>query len=370
MSSGCLGEIAYSELAWRLVGGDAGARIPLSGIWDATERCNLACAHCYINQPAGDSQREARELRTAQICSILDEAAAEGCLWLALTGGEPFLRPDMLDVYRHAKRRGMLVTIFTNGTLLTPAIVDELAEWRPYKIEISLYGATAETYERVSGLKGSFARCVRGIDLVLERGLPLALKTMVLRVNRHELAGMMALARERGVEFRWDAELTPRLDGGTQNQAVALPAEESAQIDVGYPERAAEWRALLEKERAWRKRLERGEVSHTRVDSVYRCGAGLRSFHIDAYGRLSLCAIARRPAYDLTKGSFREGWGEFLAEARQARRRQRTACMDCDIAVLCSQCAGWSQLAHGDDETPEDGVCEVAHLRASALGVC
>jgi radical SAM protein with 4Fe4S-binding SPASM domain len=149
---------------------------------------------------------------------------------------------------------------------------------------------------------------------------------------------------------------------------VALSPEESAEIDIGYPERAAEWHVLLEKEKAWRKRMEGGEIAHTRADSVYRCGAGLRSFHIDAYGGLSLCAIARRPAYDLTQGSFREGWREFLAQARGARRRQRTACIECDIAILCSQCAGWSQLVHGDDESPVDSVCEVAHLRARALG--
>ncbi len=369
MSLGCVNEIPFSELTARLAGGDGPDRIPLAGGWDVTERCNLSCAHCYINKPAGDAGQVARELSAAQICSILDEVVAEGCLGLTFTGGEPFLRPDMLEIYRHAKRRGVLVTLFTNGTLLTPAIADVLAEWRPYKVEITLYGATAETYERVTGVKGSFARCMRGIELLLERGLPLGLKSMLLATNRHELDGMMAFATERGLEFRWDSELTPRLDGGTQNQATMLSPAEVAEIDTDSSERVAEWRALWERDKERALGIEPRGVSEV-GSAIFQCGAGLHSFHIDSRGRLMPCAIARRPSYDLTEGPFREGWKKVLYDARQARRRTRSACGDCEISILCSQCAGWSQLVHGDNETSVDYLCETAHQRALRLNAC
>ena len=107
----------------------------------------------------------------------------EGCRWLLLTGGEPFLRPDFLDIYTNANKKGLLLTLFTNGTLLTPRSADLLAERRPFAIEITLYGATQQTYERITGIPGSYARCRRGIDLLLERNLPLKLKTMVMTLN-------------------------------------------------------------------------------------------------------------------------------------------------------------------------------------------
>ena len=100
----------------------------------------------------------------------------EGCLWFLLTGGEPLVRRDFLEIYQYIKRKGLLATVFTNGTLLTPKIADVLAEWRPFAIEITLYGRTQETYERVTGIPGSHARCMRGIELIMERGLPLNLK--------------------------------------------------------------------------------------------------------------------------------------------------------------------------------------------------
>jgi radical SAM protein with 4Fe4S-binding SPASM domain len=367
MSLGCLGEISLADLTSRLGGGDGPNRTPLAGGWDLTERCNLSCAHCYINRPAGDVAAAAHELTTAQACALLDEIAAEGCLWLTLTGGEPFLRPDLLDIYRHAKRLGLLVTIFTNGTLLTPEMVDELAKWRPYRIEITLYGATEMTYEQVTGVRGSYACCLRGIDRVLERGLPLGLKTMLLRSNRHELEAMMAFAQERGVEFRWDSEVTPRLDGGRQSQAAALSPAEVVEIDTGHPLRAEEWRALWKRFGQSGARLD-SPAGEGAAEPLFQCGAGLRSFHISSDGRLLPCAIARRPSYDLVGGSFREGWRTFLWEARQAPRA-KSVCTGCDISILCSQCAGWSQLVHGDGESPVEVLCETAHLRALRLGV-
>ncbi len=116
-------------------------------------------------------------------------------MWLLFTGGEIFARKDFLDIYTHAKKRGLLITLFTNGTQITPAIADYLADWRPFAIEITLYGRTRETYERLTRVPGSFDRCMRGIRLLKERGLPLKLKTVAVTINRHEMRTCSASPR-------------------------------------------------------------------------------------------------------------------------------------------------------------------------------
>ena len=174
-----LGYGEFSEWLHRKVGDQ---RIPISGSLEVTLRCNLRCQHCYIPGERRLSRKE-RELSLGEIQRILDEITDAGCLWLLLTGGEPLLRRDFLDIYTYAKRKGLLLTFFTNGTLVTRRIADHLAEWRPFNIEITLYGATQETYERVTGIPGSYTRCRRGIDLLLERNLPLGLKTMVMTLK-------------------------------------------------------------------------------------------------------------------------------------------------------------------------------------------
>lgn len=349
-------ELNLSDLADEQAARLAGRRYPFSGSLELTERCNLRCVHCYINQPAGSREAMARELSTSQVTRILDQIADAGCLYLLLTGGEPLMRGDFGEIYLHAKRNGFLVTLFTNGTLLTPATADLLAEWPPRMIEITLYGATQGTYERVTGIPGSHAACMRGIELILERRLPLRLKTMVLRANRGELEAMQALAAQLGVQFRYDAILWPRLDGSDGPFGQRLSAGEIVDLDLADEARRQEWIGLWDR-----------SPDHVRRDYVFTCGAGRRTFHVDSRGQLSPCLSARTPAHDLLAGSFREGWEDVLGPAIAKLRQQDNACRTCDAGSLCDQCPGWSQAVHGDDETPVAFVCELGHLRTDRL---
>jgi len=333
-------------------------RFPLGGSIEVTERCNLACLHCFINQPAGSQTAVARELTLAQVKGILDQIADAGCLFLLITGGEPLLRPDFPEIWRYAKQKGMIVSLFTNGTLLTPAIADLLAEWRPSSIEITLYGATAETYERVTQRAGSFARCMAGIELAIERGLRLNLKTVLIQANRHELEAMRDLSARLGAPYRFDGIIFPRLDGDEIAADQILSAADVVALDRQYPERQEEFDRLYR---------DYG-TTPVRSEYVFSCGAGHRSFHIDSAGRLSLCMMARQPSYDLPQGRFQEGW-ELLGAALRKKRALATPCQSCTVGVLCTQCPGWSQLAHGDDETPVDYMCEMGHLRAAQVTV-
>jgi len=190
-------QLEYGEFSEWLHQRVADQHIPISGSLEVTTRCNLRCQHCYI---PGEwrANRSDTQLSLGEIKRILDQLTDAGCLWLLLTGGEPLLRRDFLDIYDYAKRKGLILTIFTNGTLVTPRIADFLAEWRPFKIEITLYGATQETYERVTGIPGSYTCCRRGIDLLLERNLPLSLKTIVMTLNHHELDEMKLLSTRLG----------------------------------------------------------------------------------------------------------------------------------------------------------------------------
>ena len=154
---------SYSALSARISRQARGSRLPTNGTIEITHRCPLACAHCYNNLPVGDREALRRELSTDELRRIIDEIADAGCLWLLFTGGEIFARKDFLEIYTHAEQRGLLVSLFTNGTQVTPAIADYLAIWRPFAIEITLYGRTRETYERLTGVPGSFDRCMRGI---------------------------------------------------------------------------------------------------------------------------------------------------------------------------------------------------------------
>ncbi len=268
-------------------------RFPLSCQWEITCRCNLHCVMCYtdcFNRP--DMIRD--ELSTNTILRIMDELADAGCLELCLTGGEPFVRPDFFDIYEHAKTNGFLVTIFTNGTLITEEVADRLAALPPHRIEISFHGLTEQTFEGITQGKGSYQRCLRAIKLLIERNLPLVLKSTAMTINREEILAIKRYVSGLGsVEYRLGEELRATLDGSNAPQRLAIPESEWLEIKQQDPE-------------LW------AETCRKQSQTPAPCNSGMRRFHIDAYGRLQLCSGNRRMSYDLRTGSFREGFYQAL----------------------------------------------------------
>lgn len=115
-------------------------RVPIFFDLEITARCNHNCRHCDINLPAGDKDAQARELSLADIKKIVDEAVSLGALCCLITGGEPLLRDDFFDIYRYIKQKGLLVSVFTNATLVN----DE---------HIELFTKTPPTGDRSLGLR-------------------------------------------------------------------------------------------------------------------------------------------------------------------------------------------------------------------------
>jgi radical SAM protein with 4Fe4S-binding SPASM domain len=340
----------------------ANKRVPMGGSLEVTQRCNNKCVHCYNNLAAGDKTALENELSLDEHCRIIDEIDGFGCLWLLLTGGEIFLRKDFLDIYTHAKQKGLLITLFTNGTLITPNIADYLAELPPFSIEITLYGNTQKTYESITGVPGSYDRCLNGIRLLMERSLPLKLKTMAIAQNKHEIFDMKRFVeKELELDFKFDAMVNPRRDCSQSPLEVRLTPQEIVALDLEDPDRVAEWKEFA-------TRLNRPVVNPDKVDKLYQCGGGYQSFAIDPFGRLSVCVLSGN-TYDLRQGSFRQGWEEYLYSLRQLKITRKTKCSDCQIQIMCGMCPANSELECRDAEAPVDFLCEVAHLRAHVLGL-
>lgn len=351
---------SYGEFSLALHEQIANKRMPMEVSLEVTRRCPLECQHCYNNLAMGDLAARNRELSKEEYCKILDELAAMGTLWLLFTGGEIFARKDFLEIYTYAKRKGFLITLFTNGILINEKIADYLREYPPFAIEITLYGRTKETYEALTALPGSYDRCIRGIRLLLDRKLPLKLKTVATSINKHEVIAMRQFAEEElGVEFKFDAQLNPRIDCSSAPLAVRLSPEDVVALDLYWPKVAMAHKERLENE------LKSPLPSR---GTVYSCGGGINGFAIDPYGVMSICVLSHCDGYDVRTGSIREGWEKFLLAVRTRERSRPSKCTECRIRSACSMCPATAELENGDPESPVEFLCEVAHLRAMALG--
>jgi radical SAM protein with 4Fe4S-binding SPASM domain len=338
-----------------------GRRVPVEVSIEVTHRCPLQCQHCYNNLPMSDANARREELTFEEHLKLLDELADAGCLWLLYTGGEIFARKDFLEIYTEAKKRGFLITLFTNGTMITPRIADYLAEYRPFNVEITLYGATRKTYETLTQIPGSFDRCMRGIQLLLERGLPLKLKTVPTSINFHEVYEMKRFAEQDcGVEFKFDPMVNPRTDCSQSPLAVRLTPEQAVSLEFRDPVRKAEYARLANDEIA----------AHLPTSTKkYTCGGGHNGCAIDPKGKMTICVLSHRDGYELRSGSFEQGWNGRMKQIRATETTRETICTRCQIRSLCSMCAANGELENGDAESPVDFLCQVAHLRAFALGI-
>lgn len=180
-------------------------------IWDCTRRCNLACEHCGASK-----ERYATELSTAQLRDVIDQLAALGVKSLVVTGGEPLLRRDLLEVLDYAWQRGLKSGIATNGFLLDAPLARQFHEAGVHSVQVSLDGL-AETHNAIRHNPQSFARAVAALAGAREAGIPLvSVATTVTSRNLAELEGLHAFLAVQGVRLWRLAVALPigRAEGG------------------------------------------------------------------------------------------------------------------------------------------------------------
>jgi len=345
-------------------------RFPLSFNLEITARCNHSCRHCYINLPANDANARSKEMSVWEISRIADEAVSMGTLSCLITGGEPLLRPDFPDIYMSLKKKGLLVSVFTNATIVTPALVKLFKEYPPHDIEVTVYGVTNGTYETVTQTPGSFTAFMKGLDSLLENGLNVRLKTVVLKSNIHEQKRISEFCRKKTKDyFRIDPLLHLRFDRDEKRndmiRAERLTPEEIVAEEKANPER---FRALMINCDKYILSPHPGN----NCSSIFQCAPGRWSFSVSYDGLLRLCSSLWHPEfmYDLRKGHLKEAWNVFMPrilEMKSVRTEYMESCGKCPVINLCLWCPAHAYLETGELDLPVESFCKIACARAEML---
>ncbi len=344
--------------------------IPIAFDLEITARCNHDCRHCYINLPAQDPQALKNELSFAQIAAISDQAVAMGSLWCLITGGEPLLREDFSEIYLLLRNKGLLVSVYTNACLISEKHIALFKKFPPREIEITVYGVTAATYERVTRRPGSYGAFRRGLDLLLKNGIKVRLKAMALRSNVSELPAIAAFCRQHTKDyFRFDPMLHLRFDGNaTQNAEIKferLNAEEIAALEQADSERSVALKKNCEQ-------LIFLTQDHSDCRHLFHCGAGKDSFTVSSDGYFHLCSSLRHPKCiaDLKKIPLADAWNNLVPQVHAMTSSDPeflAKCRACPIINLCLWCPAHAHLETGRLDGWSDYFCRVAHARSSAL---
>lgn len=334
-------------------------RVPFVGMLELTSRCNLRCVHCYLGPQEEQHRKRAAELTTAEVFRLLDEMAEAGTLNLTITGGDPMMRPDFADIYRHARTRGLLVSVFCDGILVTDRIVELFRELPPSTVEVSIYGATAETYERITRVPGSYVKFVAGVRRLLDGGIRTAFKTVLMTLNRHELPEMQRMAREWGGSFRFDSAIFPCLpDSRSEPIDLRVEPEEAAAAQLSDPEVLKEYADYFER---W------DDLAPSK--ELYQCGAGVTAFYVGPFGEVSPCLMTTRYRYDARKeGGFAARWRDDVGALRSRRAEHPDhGCSSCSVRAVCDGCPAMFALETGREDVKSDYVCRTTQARVQIL---
>jgi radical SAM protein with 4Fe4S-binding SPASM domain len=304
-------------------------RQPEGVTFELTYGCNLRCVHCF--NPT--HRAFPHELSTREILAILDQLAELGVLTVTFTGGELSIRTDLAEILRHTRNRGLLIRLLTNATRITPDFVERLQEVGVEQVCVSIYGATAPTYEHMTAVPGSYVLFHRGLTMLATARIPVVVRMPVTTINSHELHACRDLAEGLGLKFQYCFDLIPTVTGNVTPLQYRLAPEMKIRLDQ---EMLPGWGSAPI------------ETACSTTSSFIECACGQSRFAITPYGEMNLCTAFPIPRYNLRTGTVKEGWDILKQTVDQALPSHRYECPTCEVRPHCRQGRSDAWLETGD----------------------
>ncbi len=350
---------------------------PFLVVWDFTHNCNLSCKHCYSNSGA---TRET-ELTTKEALEVVDQLADAGVVALAFSGGEPLTRKDFFEVASYAAKRGLYISVATNGTLLTKENVRKLKEAKINYVEVSIDGATAETHDSFRGVPSAFDKAVAGLKTCVEADLCACIATTATKSNIDEMPEILDLAEEIGVarftyfnfiptgrgKEHYDQDLSPEereklmvylLDKMSKGYRVTIltTAPQLARVALqcqGPGDTATMSMAHMQTVKVSKKAV-------PLADFIGGCGAGRLYCSLSPQGDVHPCVFLPINVGNLKKEKFGDVWlNSELFNALRNRDNLKGTCGKCDYKYICGGCRARAN-AYKNDILASDVGCILA----------
>ena len=318
--------------------------MPLNGTFELTPCCNMACKMCYVRKTKAEQEAIA-SLRTAEEWLELGEKAKnQGMLYLLLTGGEPFVRSDFREILSGLHKMGLIISINSNGTMIDEQTIEWLKETPPARFNITLYGASNATYERLCGNPNGFTQTVKAIQLLKEAGFLVKLNCSVTPDNVEDLKDIFAFANQEGLVVQATSYMFPplRRDVTKVGRNERFSPEEAAY-------QMARIAAFTNGEEGFLERMKQKAPLELKADIVedcpeigegdgIRCRAGKCSFWITWDGKMLPCGMfPSEGAVNVFEMGFEHAWRQVHEEALAIRLPVK--CATCELRNQCKACA-------------------------------
>lgn len=343
----------------------ARSKIPLHGTFELTARCNFNCKMCYIHDINSMKELKERELPVSWWLRVAEEAKKEGLLFLLLTGGEAMIREDFRELYQGLAQMGFRLVLNTNGSLIDEKILDVFRKYPPGRINVSMYGASEETYKRLCGREVK-ERVTQAISNLRKIGLSVRTTMTATPYNCHDMEEVYEFSKQENTLFETTSYIFPpsrRENKEQREEVIRFTAEEAGKYMVqrgkvilspsDFRKKAVKVVASCVEDR-----IKAEESLEKDVGTKISCRAGNSSFWITWDGKMRPCGLMTTPESDVTKEGFSQAWKQIYRYADEIRLP--VECKYCDKKMLCRVCAAMCQTETGSFDKKPEYVCRMA----------
>lgn len=329
--------------------------VPLAGNFELTARCNFNCKMCYVHQQHCPVEKE---LSAEEWIQIGKTARDRGMLFLLLTGGEPFLRPDFAHIYTELRKLGLLISINTNASLLTDELMELFKKYPPVRINISLYGGCNETYRNLCGVN-AYDTVTRNILRLKEAGMDVKINCSVTPYNVSDVPLIYAFGKEHNLPVQAVTYMYPPVRINDCNYGDA-PARFTAEDAAKYQLLCREQYLTPDQLAATVNALPEGEAECAGdLGEPVRCRAGRTAFWLTWDGRMLSCGMFPNEGYSLRDLSFDEAWQRTRQDI--AALRMPAECTNCEKKTRCVSCAAACIAETGSTQIKPEYICRMTH---------
>ena len=338
-------------------------KIPLNGTFELSPVCNFACKMCYVRKTPAQIQKEGKRLIPwEKWLDLASQCRDAGTLYLLLTGGEPFLYPGFRELYIELHKMGFILSINSNGTMIDEETVQWLKAYAPSRVNITLYGASADTYGRLCGNSDGFERAVNAIRLLTEAGIPVVINASMIPENACDLEKIIAIGKEQNLNTRISTYMLPPMRRDREECDSRFTAEESAQM---YLRKAKRLFSHEEYQRWIRDTLHQIQDASRQEDDwgedseFMRCRAGRSSFWINWEGYMTACGLLDFPVRTAPfRETFKDSWLRLTNAVRTTPVLH--GCAGCEKRKVCNPCVAFIYGETGTVDQKSPYMCRIA----------
>ncbi len=354
----------WGQLSAQLTMNSFRNQLPFMGQFELTTRCNFGCRMCYTCSGLSHNSLKERELSAKSWIHLAKEAYDAGMLFLLLTGGEIFYREDFREIYEEITQMGFIVSLYSNGSLITDKVINWLEKRPPSQIDITLYGASSETYKRVCGNANGFYRTLEGIKLLKAAGIEVQIRSTIIKENLADLDKMIELAEELDLRLNIVDYVSPGReinDRDTGRLEPSLQAQLLKKMDDYYGRggTGVKTEDLYEDKDSYFEALDCFKAFESQ--GAFPCNSGKNSFFVTWDGRMVPCPTLTRPYSEPLSQGFLNAWKDLADKCGEV-----PACKTCDKCSLkenCNTCPGRLLNETGSFEEPAVYLCELTRER-------